>query len=145
MEYGIHDNATRSEVFHKVVNHLLDQNESSQNGTICVYRSPEGLACAIGCLIDDTTAKHWDDHYRGETGIRSIYSRLQRSIDPIPKWLNDKNLNLLTDLQNLHDIEDTYTKCVPIFMKMAQKYRIKLLPELRARLEQIQAAAKVTG
>lgn len=51
---------TKQEIFDKVVNHLLTQNKqcsvedaSYANGLKCLYRGPNGLKCAIGCLIPD--------------------------------------------------------------------------------------------
>jgi hypothetical protein len=42
---------TNQQIFNKVAKHLLEQNEKSYNGLDCVYRSPDGLMCAAGCLI----------------------------------------------------------------------------------------------
>jgi len=45
---------TEQEVFTKVVTHLLNQGEraeTSEGG--CLYRTPSGLKCAVGCLIPD--------------------------------------------------------------------------------------------
>lgn len=45
----------RQEVFDKVTSHLLTQNKPSEDEDKenCLYRSSEGLKCAIGCLIPD--------------------------------------------------------------------------------------------
>lgn len=41
-------------VFDIVAEHLLKQNERSENEDhICLYRGPRGLKCAVGCLIPD--------------------------------------------------------------------------------------------
>lgn len=54
----------RQEVFDKITKHLLDQGRPSSvenplNGQrTCLYRGPEGLSCAAGCLIDD---EHYDE------------------------------------------------------------------------------------
>ena len=46
---------TEQELFDKVAKHLLAQNKKSYKSaeTECTYRSPEGLKCAAGCLIED--------------------------------------------------------------------------------------------
>jgi hypothetical protein len=52
---------TPQEIFDIVSTHLLTQKRQARQGCdaegngsgICVYRSPEGLKCAVGCLIDD--------------------------------------------------------------------------------------------
>ena len=44
----------RQEVFDKVAIHLLTQNAKALNsGGLCVYKTPNGLRCAVGCLIPD--------------------------------------------------------------------------------------------
>jgi hypothetical protein len=46
--------ATEQEIFDQVVTHLITQGKTSMNKKgNCVYRSPEGLKCAAGCLIAD--------------------------------------------------------------------------------------------
>jgi hypothetical protein len=43
----------RQETFDKVVKHLLLQNKQSVSIRGCLYRGPDGLKCAVGCLIQD--------------------------------------------------------------------------------------------
>jgi len=43
----------RQEVFDKVATHLLTQKVKSDENGYCMYRGPNGLKCAIGCLIPD--------------------------------------------------------------------------------------------
>lgn len=45
--------ATRREVFEFIKNHLLTQERQSKLDGVCVYKSPQGLKCAAGCLIPD--------------------------------------------------------------------------------------------
>lgn len=51
-------------IFDKVAKHLLAQRKRAQNrlGGACVYRSSDGLKCAIGCLIPD---EHYDPLIEG--------------------------------------------------------------------------------
>ena len=49
-------NATAQEVFTQVKNHLLKQNVKAYADGACVYRTPEGLMCAAGCLMSDDEA-----------------------------------------------------------------------------------------
>ena len=45
---------THQEIFNKVATHLLTQRKQAINDAgICFYRTPEGLSCAVGCLIPD--------------------------------------------------------------------------------------------
>lgn len=47
---------TLQEIFDKVYRHLLSQGKQAYDETRpgCVYRSPDGLSCAIGCLIPNS-------------------------------------------------------------------------------------------
>lgn len=50
-------------IFDKVSAHLLEQNERSEvQGTGCAYRGPNGLMCAVGCLIPD---ERYDESLEG--------------------------------------------------------------------------------
>lgn len=44
------------EAFNTMVRHLVKQGRKSANEKGCLYRGPDGLKCAFGCLIPD-------DHY----------------------------------------------------------------------------------
>jgi hypothetical protein len=46
---------TKQEVFDRVVTHLLTQNKRSASSYgSCLYKGPEGLRCAVGCLFPDS-------------------------------------------------------------------------------------------
>lgn len=50
---------TLQSMYDKVAKHLLKQNAVSRitntfSNAMCAYRSPDGLKCAIGCLIPDS-------------------------------------------------------------------------------------------
>lgn len=50
---------TDREIFDKVRAHLLNQGVKAltpnlPSGRICRYRTPDGLMCAVGCLIPET-------------------------------------------------------------------------------------------
>jgi len=45
---------TKKQIYDKVAKHLLSQRARSMTGGRCVYRNPQGLKCAIGCLIPDS-------------------------------------------------------------------------------------------
>jgi hypothetical protein len=44
---------TEQEIFDTVVRHLKKQGRRAVDRGQCVYRHPEGLKCAVGCLISD--------------------------------------------------------------------------------------------
>lgn len=65
---------TKQEIFDRVVNHLLTQNKRAVDYTLgypkCMYRTNEGLKCAVGCLIPDDA---YDPRMEGY-GIRQLYT-----------------------------------------------------------------------
>lgn len=89
----------RQEIFDKVAAHLLAQNkkaESPQTG-MCMYRSPDGLKCAMGALIPDDI---YDPAFEGHAIdiLISRYDRLDSLFDP--ECSDDF---FLCSLQRVHD------------------------------------------
>lgn len=70
------------QVFDKVATHLITQNEKAQDQSTgdCVYRTDDGKACAIGCLISD-------DSYADFIEGGDIFHLMD--IDIIPDTLDD--------------------------------------------------------
>lgn len=111
-------NLTIRQVFAKVREHLLAQNKQSfgnspRNAGVCAYRGQDGLSCAVGCLIAD---EHYDDSFEGyvlhvtdeaspfqRLAVRRLRRALSRSGVPVSA---PKVMDLLVDLQNLHDQHD---------------------------------------
>ena len=82
------------EIFDTVATHLFTQGRRAFDGVGCVYRTPEGLSCAVGCLIpDDLYAPEMEGH--GVTFLLDEFTEL-------PDWFSE-NLGLLAELQNTHD------------------------------------------
>jgi hypothetical protein len=86
-------------VFIKVAKHLLAQNEKSVAGErkACLYRSPQGLQCAVGCLITD-------DAYSKDLEGCAVYDKA------VEKALKDSGIplfcemdSMLIRLQTIHD------------------------------------------
>lgn len=84
----------QQEIFDKVARHLLTQMEKSMLGTVCAYRGPRGLMCAIGPFIPD-------DRYSQDMEGFSIGSSIV--CDAIGIELFSKESELLSDLQMIHD------------------------------------------
>ena len=83
--------ATAQEVYSQVRNHLLTQKiKSKEEGKGCVYRGPDGLKCAAGCLISD-------EEYREEME-RQPWSFLVGKV-LVPKVHG----RLIAELQRIHD------------------------------------------
>ena len=95
----------KQEIFTQVVKHLFKQGYKSE-GCIhpdstevgCLYRSAEGGMCAVGYFIPD-------DVYSVSMEGKSVSSLWDTWQDELPAWMGD-NIELLTDLQNVHDNTD---------------------------------------
>jgi hypothetical protein len=89
------------EAFDKVAAHLLQQNKRStmEDDSWCMYRSEEGLMCAVGCLIDDSD-------YKPEMEKKGIDTLLRAGL--MPKSLMSVDSNLLVSLQSMHDEEEPF-------------------------------------
>jgi hypothetical protein len=98
----------RQMVFEQVKNHLLTQGERASkwekepgrdnHREVCLYRSPGGLKCAVGCLIPDSM------YYPGMES-QSVVRLLQK--DPalaayLEVWCY-KDKQFLEELQQIHD------------------------------------------
>jgi hypothetical protein len=96
------------ETFDTIVAHLRQQGQkaevriASSETFMCRYRTPQGLKCAVGCLISDEEYQPWMEG----GGISRL---LQETFygRTVPSTLREKlqgiNLGLLIDLQEVHD------------------------------------------
>jgi hypothetical protein len=88
------------QIFTKVSKHLIKQGEPSMTGYQCLYRSPAGLSCAVGCLIPDA------DYRKRLEGCSTTDDRVMEAlhsvigVDPASRI---NKLALLADLQEVHD------------------------------------------
>jgi hypothetical protein len=81
------------ELFDTVATHLLGQKKAAKNAAgLCCYRSPDGLRCAVGCLIPDEV---YDPSLEGRSALKLWDS-------PILAHLKEHSA-LLCDLYVLHD------------------------------------------
>lgn len=89
-------------LFDKVVNHLVAQGKQSighfpSGDEGCLYRSKDGLSCAVGCLIED---KHYTrDMENREPGYPVVTEGLRKS----GVSTDASTLQLLRELQRIHD------------------------------------------
>lgn len=89
---------TAQQVFDVVAEHLLRQGKKSVDceDNECLYRSPEGLKCAAGVLIDDADYTHDLEH-------KCWLELLERNYLPANKY--DAHRWLINELQNIHDYD----------------------------------------
>lgn len=86
----------RQAIYDTVRTHLLKQNEKAmQKG--CVYLTPDGLKCAIGCLIPDG--------HPGQTMRIGVEGLMRAHPDLAELWEvdNQEDRSLLARLQSIHD------------------------------------------
>jgi hypothetical protein len=84
---------TNQELFSRVRNHLLTQQHKSLDAFgDCMYRGPDGLQCAIGCLIPD-------EKYDRDFEQRRVTNTTIREAAGITSDQTD----LAISLQNVHD------------------------------------------
>ncbi len=95
-------NMTAQEVFNKVVTHLRKQGKQSRDTMRCLYLSPEGLKCAVGCLIPP---EDYRKDMEGKTFDCLLSDRYFHS-SLIAKF--NKHRDLLHRLQELHDCSSVY-------------------------------------
>lgn len=91
---------TQQQVFDFVVTHLMTQGKKSddEDGD-CRYRTPEGLKCAVGCLMSD---EEYNPKYEGcSVPYLQMVFREDSFLNLIATYEK-----LLTELQYVHD---TYT------------------------------------
>ncbi len=88
------------EIFDKVAKHLLTQNAKSGDGSNYLYRGPNGMMCAVGCLIDDNA-------------YSPDFEKCRIQSPPVKEALfssgvvcQHDNESLLTRLQMIHDYKD---------------------------------------
>ena len=95
---------TNQELFDRIAIHLLLQAEKSEDySNVCLYRSVEGNACAIGCLIKEEDYYH-NNTYR-EIEARNINASEVQSVvsKSLDVTLSKGNIGILEELQKIHD------------------------------------------
>lgn len=97
-QYKQFDWSNKQAIFDYVAAHLIEQGAKSHirtsGGFSCRYRTPDGLACAFGCLIPE--------------GLYQTDMENRPAEDVINEYFYDhatfkKNVNLIEQLQLMHD------------------------------------------
>lgn len=99
---------TNREIFDKVSAHLLTQGQQSRTESrddMCMYRTPEGLSCAVGCLIPAGCYLPEFDNAPNTAVVRmSQYPAFVSALAKGGVDLRDPSVKaLLSDLQAVHD------------------------------------------
>lgn len=93
---------TAQEIFNTVATHLLTQMQKSLLDGRCVYRHPDGLKCAVGCLITD---EEYQSTMEGNSITTLIYhDPMMENFKIYPSLLRFVDqVSLLRALQRIHD------------------------------------------
>lgn len=126
---------TNQEIFNKVWKHLKKQNHPALNNSgTCVYRTKNGLKCAIGCLIPK---KLYTLELEGESiyGLRDLYGTPKLK-NILPKvGIKKQSYKLCENLQEIHDsaeyidlveYESYWDFWKPRLISCAKNFRLKL-------------------
>lgn len=89
---------TQQEIFNTVKTHLLTQMVKARNGMgLCVYRTEDGLKCAVGCLMsDEFYAKYGQDLEQSSVSAFTL-----EHFDALK--IKERDQELLRRLQTVHD------------------------------------------
>lgn len=125
-----HQQKTLQKIFNKVSKHLLTQGVRSlgysvkADREICRYRTPDGLKCAVGCLIKAKV-------YREELEYRGVEEDVvQQALEDSGYDMSDNaTQSLLDTLQEIHDWSDP-SRWKADLTELAIKFDLKLPPIL---------------
>ena len=114
---------TPQEAFTKMVNHLTkQQGRSFRSDGLCMYRSHDGLMCAVGCLIPDEQYVPRMDGMGGvETGaetLAKLYPELFASMG-LQVWQ-------LEHMQRVHDFWKPDEDLQPKLAELAETWGLQM-------------------
>jgi hypothetical protein len=126
---------TNQQIFDRVATHLLRQGKRSMDSRgDCLYRSPEGLSCAVGCLIPDEA---YLPTFEGLT-VRATRSNRaspeDRRVEAFLKALEGSGINLESSLLVLGRLQYIHDNVTPKYWRttlegVAQEFGLTL-PEM---------------
>lgn len=101
--------ATAQEVFDQVSNHLLTQMKRSMaddtdDHSGCMYKNPEGLRCAAGCLISPEEYQEALDKDKSFSNKGFEFKTWNVLVQY--KMVPSQHSQLIRDLQEIHDATD---------------------------------------
>lgn len=105
MNTPITSQSSMQEIFNRVARHLLTQNARASQGEAgdCMYRTDDGLKCAVGCLItDDAYSLELENLLVSRAPVREALEASGIVVEP-----NGPTHKILSDLQRVHDTVGT--------------------------------------
>lgn len=90
----------KQEIFDKVVVHLATQGKRAMHGDDCQYRTPDGLKCAVGCVLPDDL---YNPEMDSPNGSLSGISEVAKRYPEVKAYFGKDNITFLSKLQMIHD------------------------------------------
>ena len=122
---------SRQATFNRIVSHLRRQGTKAESRELttqviaCMYRTPDGRRCAVGCLIPDN---RYDPAFEqtGVGGMNEADGERDNDVTLLMLELGH-DLELLIDFQAIHDTR-TVNQWEPEFQKLAERRGLKYKP-----------------
>ncbi len=89
---------TNQEIFDKVSEFLIKQGKPCMTDVGCTYRGPDGLKCAVGCVLPDELY-HPGMDTSDDGGIHTIWWKYPE----VAGYFGQVKLPFLQELQKVHD------------------------------------------
>ena len=108
---------TTQELFDRIIDHFIKQGRRAMSGNEdCMYRTPNGDMCAIGCLIADEVY-NIDLEHKG-----AKHSDIKNALRASGIEVLDYPSNFLSDMQRAHDISSTVDDLQKMLTTIADEY-----------------------
>lgn len=108
---------TNQEIFDKVLNHLRQQGKQCKGAVDCLYRGPDGMKCAVGCLIDD-------EHFNPQANTFTMYHEMVLDMCRKSGINLVESKYLLIALQDAHDTYDPKEESVGFVEYIEEKFAV---------------------
>lgn len=102
------------EMFESIYAYAKTMQYPAMRGTACLYRSPNG-PCLVGFVITDEEAK--------TSGPLDFSSAFERGLMPSLSWLNEEEQEMLSHIQNAHDVASLESNWKQTMMEHLDKLR----------------------
>lgn len=115
------------QIYEKIRAHFLTQGQKATNNGFCVYRGPNNIKCAVGCLITD-------EAYDTALENNSVSAKnVQEALSKSGIIMNADTYAFLSDAQSVHDTAyDTPNALiaeVPQLDAMAKRLGLKVVTQ----------------
>jgi hypothetical protein len=92
----------KQQTFNKVVRHLRRQGRATDSKGTCMYRTPNGRSCAVGCLVPDELYSEYMEGMAVGTASNPSQGYQAKGMAAFVEFL-ELDTTLARDLQTIHD------------------------------------------